>query len=80
MTIIEAINDVFPASPGRPLFISRKKWLYIVQSTDCGIKIQPTDSPNGMIVYSDACGREGLHAGWQPTAEDLVADDWVVTW
>ena len=39
-------------------------------------KIEPTDSDEGCLIHSDyskaPCPR------WQPTAEDLMADDWML--
>lgn len=39
------------------------------------VKIKPTTSPDRCIVLSDVSGQT---AGWQPTADDLTADDWIV--
>ena len=80
MTIIEAINEVFPATPKKPFFITRKKWSHVVSKQDGDIKILPTDSPDCMIVYSEANGKEDPRRGWEPTAEDLIADDWITVW
>lgn len=80
MTIIEAINEVFPASPKKPPFITRKKWSHPTSRPDGGVKIMPTNSVDCMIVFSEANGKQDPHRGWEPTAEDLIADDWAVTW
>ena len=57
--------------------ITREAWarLSLVPYSD-GIKLQPTNSPDGCILISDARG--GLIHGWQPTAADLIADDWKI--
>lgn len=39
------------------------------------IKIKPTNTPDCCII-SD--GKQIPRRGWQPQAEDLTADDWVV--
>lgn len=39
------------------------------------IWIRPTTSPDRCIVESNASGQT---AGWQPTMDDLIADDWKV--
>ena len=56
--------------------IARETWARLSLTPCGGIKIQPTNSPDGCILISDARG--GLLHGWQPTAADLIADDWKV--
>jgi len=80
MTIIEAIKEAYPAEPRKPVFIQREKWRHIITQPDGGVKLLPTDSPDGMIVYSEAVAHGMPVGGWAPTAEDLIANDWVVTW
>ena len=57
--------------------ITREAWarLSLVPYYD-GIKLQPTNSPDGCIIMSDA--RDNPCNGWKPTAADLIADDWKV--
>jgi hypothetical protein len=57
-------------------YITRKKWIRLSPAPDGGIRIQPTNSPDGCIVISDV--EHGMRHGWQPTAEDLTADDWEI--
>lgn len=74
MNISEAIQARTEQKP----FITRKKWrseFSTWQAAD--IKIQPTDSPDCCIVMSRV--NKSPSRGWQPTAEDLLADDWYVT-
>lgn len=44
-------------------------------------KIKPTNSYGSCIVYTfDQKGKEIHHCkNWNPSAEDLMADDWVLT-
>ena len=72
MYIHEAIKARTENSP----YIRRKKWvdpLGAIRAT----RIIPTSSPDGMVIDSRAV--KDLRRGWQPTAEDLVADDWETT-
>ncbi|WP_302970461.1 MW1434 family type I TA system toxin [Ruthenibacterium lactatiformans] len=39
------------------------------------IKIMPTNTPDCCTIESVAS--RGPRRGWQPTAEDLIADDWI---
>lgn len=52
-------------------FITRIAWAGLQ------IKILPTDSPDCCII-SSLSGRNPRR-GWQPTAEDLTAEDWITT-
>ncbi len=57
-------------------FIARRSWrdeLAPCFFTD--VKLLPTDSPDCCILQS-RISRKGPCRGWQPTAEDLTADDW----
>lgn len=71
MRIDEAIKSVTSQTP----FITRAAWMYLT-SKPCSapIKLQPTNSPDGGIVMSLG----GACRGWQPRAEDLTADDWML--
>ena len=71
MLIHEAIITRTPEKP----FIRRRAWSYLTSKPVAAvIKIQPTDSPDGCIIESVAA--KSPRYGWQPTAGDLVADDW----
>lgn len=71
MFIHEAIKSRTLQKP----FITRKSWNRL--SPDCGggIMLQPTNSPDGCIIESDVDKKN--RRSWKPTAEDLVADDWI---
>lgn len=74
MFIHEAILS---RSQGEP-YITRKSWDYpATESVEAAIMILPTDTPDCCIIMS-VNGKNPCR-GWQPTAEDLAADDWVVT-
>lgn len=75
MNIIEAIKSTDKNAP----FITRQKWQHLVGSPYGAPKLLPTSSPDGMILHSKANGKENPRRGWQPTAEDLIADDWKTT-
>jgi len=70
------IHEAILARTADKPYIKREKWddMFGVRR---GVKLFPTDSPDGIIVDSRAA--RAPCRGWQPTAEDLVADDWTVT-
>lgn len=71
MYIHEAIQS---RSPDKP-YITRESWEYITDKpVAAAVKILPTDSPDGCVVES--VSRKNPCRGWQPTAGDLMADDW----
>lgn len=74
MHIHEAINATTPHEP----FITRAIWARVT-SKPCGaaVKVQPTNSPDCCIIESII--NKAPCRGWQPTAEDLTADDWAIT-
>lgn len=65
------IDIAIKATTEKRPFITRTAW------ADPGIKIRPTDSPECCIISSPYCARPSR--GWQPTAEDLTAEDWITT-
>lgn len=73
------IHKAIQARTKQKPYITRKAWndLYPMEAPGPAIWILPTDSPDGCVIDSQAtrspCRR------WQPTAEDLVADDWMIT-
>ena len=74
MNIVEAMNARTP----NQIYIMRKAWDYPTEggrNPEAAVKLLPTDSPNGCLI----CGvDEKIPRGrWQPTAGDLVADDWI---
>lgn len=70
MNIKEAIDIALPKGKA----ITRKEW----QKEERMLWIIPTNTSACMILLS---GREPVERklliGWQPTAEDLQADDWI---
>lgn len=72
MFIHEAVLATTPKNP----YIKRKAWGYVTTTPHVAIKLQPTDSPDGCVLHSIT--EPNPRRGWQPTAGDLVADDWVV--
>lgn len=70
MNICEAIQARGENDP----YIARRSWNSgVVRSDPSMFCIMPTDSPDGCIFYGD--GKPMPR--WQPTKEDLTADDWV---
>ena len=51
--------------------MARKAW-----SNSCRTRIEPTTSPDGCVIHSRT--QRNLYCRWEPTAEDLMADDWVL--
>lgn len=70
MFIHEAIN----ATTVRQPCIARRAWNRFSKTPGSGVKIQPTNSPDGCIIESDVDRK--TRRSWQPTAGDLVAEDW----
>lgn len=68
------IHEAIQATTVKTPCITRSKWNRYAKKPAGGIKIQPTNSPDGCIIESDV--DEGIRRIWQPTAADLVADDW----
>ena len=50
--------------------IRRKSWPSV-------LSIEPTDSPIKLCMAH--AEKKAPRRGWQPKAQDLVADDWIVT-
>lgn len=42
------------------------------------LKIKPTDGPENCVVMRTDSSHPSKH-GWQPSAKDLIREDWVVT-
>lgn len=72
MNIIEAIKAADRNTP----FITREKWQHMTPRAYGAPKLLPTNSVDGMVVYSDALGKANPRRGWEPMAEDLIAEDW----
>lgn len=72
MTITEAILARTEDKP----FITRQSWLDEVKMGGyTASKILPTDSPDVCIIH--ALAAKNPCRGWQPSAGDLVATDWI---
>ena len=74
MYIHEAIQNRTREQP----CITRKAWGDLFPGTaehPWGVVIWPTDSPECCLIIS--AHRKESTRGWQPTAGDLAADDWV---
>lgn len=69
------IHEAIKARNAEHPYVMREKW-----SDTFGlwnyVRLIPSDSPDGMIVTSRAM--KDPRRGWQPTAEDLTADDWII--
>ena len=49
--------------------IARRAWGYTYR-----FRVEPTDTPDLCVCHSQAM--KSPSRGWQPSAEDLMADDW----
>lgn len=57
--------------------ITREAWEPVKRACySAGIQILPTDTPDCCVIYSEAC--KTIARAWNPRAEDLLADDWLV--
>lgn len=71
MFLHEAILKTTKEKP----FLARKKWSKtVLDSGSHPICIQPTDSPDGCLLYGPSQKRP--HRRWWPMADDLMASDW----
>ena len=73
--VIEAIRS---RSRESGMYITRKAWQYPYSAPayeGAAIKIMPTNSPDCCLI----CGvnENKPRRRWQPTAEDLIAEDWI---
>lgn len=69
--IPEALRNTSRMKP----YITRKSWAYPTENpTSAAIKILPTNSPDCCVIMSVSRGIPCR--GWEPTAGDLMADDW----
>lgn len=70
MNIYDAIKSIDMEHP----YITRKSWIDgILHDHPMMFKIQPTNSPDCCIMYG--VGKPGPR--WNPSKEDLTADDWI---
>lgn len=71
------IHEAICARSAEEPYITREKWTNVF-GFPAPVKVVPTDSPDGCIVLSVADNRRFCR--WQPTLDDLVADDWNPVW
>lgn len=71
MIISEAIRARTENKP----YITREAWCNTYRGSD--LKVFPTNTPDCCVLTS--LEARGPRRGWQPTAGDLIADDWFVT-
>lgn len=77
------IHEAIAARDEKRRYIARESWKEIWRCPANSppifytpVKIAPTGTPDRCIVLSDVSGQT---AGWQPTLDDLTADDWIAT-
>lgn len=68
------IHEAIQATSIRQPYVRRRSWDYLTSEPVVAVKIQPTNSPDGCVIVSTT--EKKPRYGWQPTARDLVADDW----
>lgn len=69
------IQEAIKARTADKPFIVRRIWMEEYGClSDLGVKILPTDTPDYCIIQSKLS--KVPSRGWQPSARDLVADDW----
>lgn len=71
------IHEAIAARSADKPYITRRRW------SDMGdnfsfphVKIMPTNSPDCCVVISR--DKRATGRGWQPTMDDLIADDWEI--
>ena len=69
------IHEAIAARTEERPHITREKWMNTFGNY-IRPKLLPTNSPDGMVY--DSRTQKEPRRGWQPTAEDLAANDWVV--
>lgn len=68
------INQAIEKANKRNKGITREAWM------PGGVKILPTNLSIGMVVIpyrSFENGRSNITPRWEPSADDLTADDWI---
>ena len=65
------IHEAVTAALATGKCIARKAW-----ESPYNPRITPTTTPDGCVLFSGAM--KIPCRGWQPTAVDLIADDWIV--
>lgn len=64
--------------------LAENKCITIPENGHIWFKIRPTNDPknNCILLYNDMEVKKIISAlshGWQPTADELTSDDWIVT-
>lgn len=71
------IHEAIAARSSDKPYITRESWSYITDSpVSAAVKILPTNTPDCCVIMS--INSKNPCRGWQPMAEDLVANDWKV--
>lgn len=70
VNIVEAVKIAMETR----MCIRRRCWDYPTSKPMIAVKILPTNSPDGCVLLGVA--HQIPRNGWQPNAEDLVAEDW----
>lgn len=69
------IHEAIAARSADKLYIARRSWHSIGDlSYIPRVRILPTNSPDCCVVISR--DKRDSATGWQPTMDDLIADDW----
>lgn len=69
------ISEAIKARTIEKQYITRELWqAELWPASD--LKVLPTNTPDCCVLISQAS--RGPCRGWQPQAEDLCADDWIV--
>lgn len=63
------IDEAAKLALDRKCCMARRSWM-----SEYRPRIEPTDTPDCCIFHSRAT--QNPRRGWQPAAEDLIADDW----
>lgn len=73
------IYDAMKARTADRPFITRQAWRNDYGPWAVyGVRVLPTNTPDGCLIQSRASTKMPIPR-WQPTAADLVADDWMIT-
>lgn len=72
------IHEAMKARTEQRPFLTRGAWGgLILNEPHSQVHIQPTNTPDCCIVFSPI--QKSPRRGWEPAAEDLLAEDWEVT-
>lgn len=72
------IHEAMKARTKQHPFLTRAAWSgLILNEPHSQVYIQPTNTPYCCIIFSPI--QKSPRRGWEPDAEDLLAEDWEVT-